>query len=465
MRGELPECRGGARLVLPHTASARERYFLEERYYEVSVPIRAMPFEAIDDAVIESLANLRVREDRTLDFKRALNLGSSEDQSEFLKDVTAFANGSGGTLLYGVSEGNGENEGLIVGFPGLELPQPDSTHQLIDNLLRSSVDERIIGVLHRSVPRKDGRYYYLVRVPPSQLAPHMVMHGRHKYKCFLRANTTTDTMDARQIKETALRAASAIDRALSIVEDRRRLLIARAHRAPEEGGLADHPTDDTSQLLLHIVPLFPTPGGFAISDDRIVQRLAAVSPLGYSTGNLERRFTLEGLYLQAYTIRAAYLRSGAAEFVESGIAEAPHLRRGHAEPSPRILRAWQIAQDVLTTLDQCAGLTGAGLLPLPVALGIALSDVRGARLEWHPRGSRVTPEESEADVVALTPVVLHNWDAAASEQVRGLFDEMHQSWGLQRDPNYRDGQRLWWGDRDRIAAPLPLFWAEGWQSS
>lgn len=275
------------------------------------MPIRVMPFETIDAATIESLAQMRVREDHTLDFKRDLNLSARDDQAEFLKDVTSFANGSGGTLLYGVQEGEGGDEGIIVGYPGLALDQPDATHRLVDDMLRQSVDERILGVLHRAVPRDDGRYYYLVRIPGSPLAPHFVMLGKHRHKCFLRANTTTDTMGARQMKETALRTETALDRASALVANRRAALIERAAHAPEDGGLVDHPTDDSSQMILHVVPLFPVPGGFVISDDRIVDRLSRVVPFQWSSGLPDRRFTLDGLYLRhASNAQARFLRSG-----------------------------------------------------------------------------------------------------------------------------------------------------------
>lgn len=428
------------------------------------MPIRVVPFEAIDVSLIESLKEDRVREDRTLDFKRELDLTSRDTQSEFAKDVTAFANSSGGTLLYGVTEGKGEDEGLIVALPGLEL-KPDAVHRQIDNLLRNSVDERPMGVLHRAVPRPDGRYYYVVRVPPSPLAPHMVTTGQHKSKFFVRGSTTSYPMDARQIKETALKAATAFDRALVIIEDRRRALIRRASSPPEEGGRVDHPTDDFSQLMLHVVPLFPSPGGFTLAEDRVVDRLARVSILGWSSDNYSRRFTLDGLYVSyGYNARAAYLRSGAVEFQEYGIRQRAGLSLA-AGTSPQMpVRAWQIEEGVLRALDGCAGLTADGLLPLPLVICLALSGVQGSTLLISSGSSRSSPEAIAEDVVPLTPIVLHAWDEVAATQVRGLFDEMYQAWGLPRSTNYEDSKRIWWGSHDRVRAPKPAFWTTGWEA-
>jgi predicted HTH transcriptional regulator len=63
-----------------------------------------VPFNSIDQAVIESLLLNEVREGRTLDYKEALPTGGRDDRKEFLADVTAFANGAGGDIVYGVTE-------------------------------------------------------------------------------------------------------------------------------------------------------------------------------------------------------------------------------------------------------------------------------------------------------------------------------------------------------------------------
>lgn len=430
------------------------------------MPIRVAPFESIDAALIESLGELGVREGRTLDFKRDLNLVGRDAHSEFLKDVTAFANASGGTLLYGVEEGTGAEEGMAGTFTGISLPEPDATHRQIENLLRDSVDERLMGVLHRVVPRADGCFYYVVRVPASPLAPHMVTVGAHRSKFFLRANSTTETMDARQIKETSLKAATAFDRASTIVEERRRVLIKAAAQFPEEGGARDHPADDLSQMMLHLVPLFPSSGGFPIADRRVVDRLSTVQPFGWGPGHLSPQFRLDGLHFRySDRVRASYLRSGAAEFLEHPIARSS--RNSMVESSERgaTVHGWELCQDILLTLDQCAGLTAEGLLPLPLLACVTLSGVAGTRFKTSSRWSRVAPAVLDLDVVSLTPFLLHAWDDSAAAQVRVAFDELSQAWGLRCDPNYGDDNRIWWSEHDRRPAPAPRYWVSGWSET
>jgi hypothetical protein len=129
------------------------------------------------------------------------------------------------------------------------------------------------------------------------------------------------------------------------------------------------------------------------------------------------------------------------------------------------VHGWESAQGVLTTLDACAGLTADGLLPLPVVVSLTLTGVRGTRLQPRPSHSHLGPHELDVDVAALTPTVLHAWDETAAQQIRAVFDEMSQAWGLPHDPNYRDGQRIWFDDRQRVNAPSPAYWGAGWQAA
>ena len=422
------------------------------------MPIRIAPFESIDATLIESLKDRGVREDRTLDFKRELNLGSETERAEFLKDVTAFANGSGGVLLYGVEETRGANAGSIAGYPALTLDNPAATHELIDDLLRHGVDERLMGVLHRAVPRPDQRHYYVVRVAPSPLAPHMVSVGRHKSKFFLRSNTTIDTMDARQIKESALRAASALERASAIAEERQRFLEAEVARPPEEGGRREHPTDDLSQLMVHIVPLFPARGGFALAEERVADRLSEVPVLGWRPS--DRQYTLDGLVVRGSgPARSIYLRSGAVEMVQWEW-RLPWPVGGTAVPIP----GWEIEQAVLQALDACAGRTADGLLPLPAVVSVALSGVLDTALEASPHRAAASVMRQTRDVVRLTPLLISAWDAAASHDIRSAFHEMYQAWGFARSPNATGHTREWWNERGQTKTPKPRHWAAGWEA-
>ncbi len=115
------------------------------------MPIRSVPFNEITVDLIRTMVDRRIAEDRTLDFKLTFAIDGESDQLDFLKDVTAMANASGGTILYGAAEGDGDDRGILMGLTGIRLAK-DAMELTVSNLLRDGVDERISGVQHRAIP-------------------------------------------------------------------------------------------------------------------------------------------------------------------------------------------------------------------------------------------------------------------------------------------------------------------------
>jgi hypothetical protein len=415
------------------------------------MPVRSSPLSAITAEQIESLGDRAVREDHTLEYKRDLKLSDRQERSEFLKDVVAFANAAGGTLLYGIDEGKGEMEGQAVSFPGLEI-NPDATHLLIDSLLRDGIDDRIPGVFHRAVSRADGRFFYVVRVPPSPLAPHMVTIGQHSWRFYLRGNAGSSPMSSSQIKQVALRSANAFDRVESFLQERRRFLFSRAAKRFTHDPSGTAPVKD--QVVLHVVPLLPTQPAWAFSDEAVRRRLQQVPALGTTEPYDASRFRLDGMYSEFEDLRhVAFLRNGALEFQRYEVLQT------RPNTSAPLFPAWFLEQDVLLALDQCAGLHLDGLLPLPCVVALSLHGVYGSVLLHYPRGSP-TRHAIEDDSVPLSPIVITDWDSNASRQVRALFDEMYQAWGLAEAFGYGDdGEREWYDHRQRIKAPSFQYWS------
>lgn len=67
-------------------------------------------------ADIESLIESEVPESLTLDYKQQLPGDQKEEKREFLHDVAAMANSSGGDLIYGIVERRTEDD-KATGFP------------------------------------------------------------------------------------------------------------------------------------------------------------------------------------------------------------------------------------------------------------------------------------------------------------------------------------------------------------
>ena len=145
---------------------------------------------------IQSLIDTKRQEDRTIEYKSELNLKDQEKKSEFLKDITAFANSSGGIIIYGLSE----EQGCPVDFHYLQGDR-DQILQQVTNICRDNISPRLIFdhyVIEN--PDNSSEFLLLIQVRKSWNSPHMINMGSPKF--YRRANGVTNPMDVFEIRDS-----------------------------------------------------------------------------------------------------------------------------------------------------------------------------------------------------------------------------------------------------------------------
>lgn len=118
----------------------------------------------------------------SLEFKSRDALQRTESaKKELCKDVSSFANATGGTIIYGAVEEDHVFRKLDEGYD-----PKDISKEWIEQVINSGIQKRIKGVrihmipLHKTSP---GRCAYIISIPKSHNAPHMIGDHRH-YKRF-----------------------------------------------------------------------------------------------------------------------------------------------------------------------------------------------------------------------------------------------------------------------------------------
>ena len=144
----------------------------------------------IDDEVQESI---------NLDYKRSAALAkSSKEKDDIGKDVSAFANSAGGTLVYGVMENNK--------FPPIPTGLDEGcdpnviTREWLDQII-SAVQPHIEGVRIKQIPLSDtrmGKVAYVVYVPQSARSPHQAPDYRY-YKRYEYRSVPMEDYEVRDV--------------------------------------------------------------------------------------------------------------------------------------------------------------------------------------------------------------------------------------------------------------------------
>lgn len=158
------------------------------------------PFNEITIEDIENLIFIRKeRENNYLEYKEKLG-HSNKDKKEFLKDVSGFANASGGFLIIGVKEH--KPSGLPEKICGIEkIIGNQKVDEWINNVLISNLDERIHYSLRIfEFKNKDNKIVLLLYIPESPKKPHMItFQGKNNY--YVRHNTSVNPATQSEVKE------------------------------------------------------------------------------------------------------------------------------------------------------------------------------------------------------------------------------------------------------------------------
>ncbi|HEY8602325.1 MAG TPA: ATP-binding protein, partial [Thermomicrobiales bacterium] len=132
-----------------------------------------MTLRTLDD--IEALVLARTPEGITLDYKGDFTNNLDMAKKELAKDVSAFANAQGGTLVIGVAQNKQTGEPL---WPPVGLPRRIGDRQPIEEWIGQGLNQNIAQRVSLTVRQLDlddsDRCLVLIDVPPSPRAPHMV---------------------------------------------------------------------------------------------------------------------------------------------------------------------------------------------------------------------------------------------------------------------------------------------------
>lgn len=140
------------------------------------------PWEWEESDLLALIAE-KVQESVSLDYKQcdALDKESDKKKTEVSKDISAFANSAGGTIVYGMCEDKHFPVAIDVGFDPAVLSK-----EWLDQVLNSRIQRRIDGVRIKQVALptiRPGRVAYVVSIPQSMRAPHQASDKRF-YKRF-----------------------------------------------------------------------------------------------------------------------------------------------------------------------------------------------------------------------------------------------------------------------------------------
>lgn len=369
------------------------------------------PLAEITEQDLLSLVHHGIHEGRTLDYKVALP--AQGDTSEFVADVTSFANTDGGDIVYGMNEIGGAASDLI----GIQVANLDDERLRLENACRDLTEPRVNGMSLRFVALGNGRHALIVRVARSWNGPHRNNKNRN---FFARNSAGKYPLDVNELRQHFLASASLSNRLAEFRGQR----IQKINAGRTSVTLNEV---DSAVLLIHVVPVGTFLAGETVSVDKKLGRLQQLRPPGLQGAAGGCRVNFDGAVVFAGTEARSrayvqFFRSGPLEYAASFKKGENGERRIHAKTLENFVGA-----SVLDALDLYKELEATG----PYAVMVSLTRCQEYTL--------IASEESFGGPaltlpgITTPPILIESTDSAiTTTTLVGTFEIVWNSFGLTR---------------------------------
>lgn len=386
----------------------------------------------LDD--IDTLKSQPVCESHRLDYKANWWGDNDEGKREMLRDISAFANASGGHIVIGVATERDQGAG------GLECPTevvgvPAGSYT--DGILRScrdNFDPPCPGIEATQIGRGNDRTVVVVRVPESLSAPHMVtFRGLNQF--WQRHGTDKQPMSTAEVRDVMLTRITAEEKLQGLI----------AHQFEELRRLPVKPL-----LWLWTAPLMPQVQEVDIKDlelRRLLHESTRTDPYGHNCELYSGtpKPTLKGLRAQEQVpdeIQHLELhRAGYLGFVTTSFDHAEQMDTGSGRRTIQYIVGRRVAMYVENFATLAATVYTYLQLQGPLALGASMLNVNGYKLY---KGREYAVETSESvcgeNCLDLGYRVTYELAGERGTITRALNDLLWNAFGFDECLYYRSGE-------------------------
>lgn len=307
----------------------------------------------IDRQDLQELIDNKVFENKELEYKDysfADGKMSDRNKDKFMKEIAAFANTNGGTIIVGMQEDENRLPTKLVGA-GFSLNEFDNWLSSFRQLVLSRIRPHLHGVECIPVELDDGNIAIVISVPKSFARPHSFWDG-NKDEFFMRYANGITYMDIDDLRKEFLYGNELQGKIRQFRKDRISMILANEC-------VGDLGND--AKILFHIVPEWSFELGNRV-DLGTLQGDASFRPISGNGWNW--RYTADG-----YCIYTSELNTGAinsyTQIFHSGIVETVEVRLISKCGGKEVYNWLETQGTIISALDQYSVLLGRLGVPKP----------------------------------------------------------------------------------------------------
>jgi len=411
--------------------------------------------EKIDESFLQSLVDSKQPEQKKLDYKEKLPFSykvvgkkitidfADEAKKEFLRDVSSFANASGGVLLYSISDAGGGIPDALVGLD-IEDQHEERILQTIGSVIRAGIAPRIPGILPLFILVLSSKKVYILAIPKSWIGPHQITFNGDGTFWARNNERGKYQMDINEIRAAILRSETLTERIRKFRDERTLKVFAYEPRLNLESN---------AKTVIQLIPIDAfDPDTRYDNIDVLFRDNEALKPMfRYKSGHpylgfnnvIERMYNTEGIKkysnFQCYDVDGRPYREPytCVQLFKNGIIEAVEQRELNSIKDTKVIfdEYFQGLIDSLSNYLEALKILG---VTVPVYFFLTLLGVKGYRLS---RGFQVFDQKIARDILAIPEnitekSIIEKLDDKPEHILRPYFDTIWNACGYPACSNY-----------------------------
>jgi Putative DNA-binding domain len=376
--------------------------------------LQNIPLDNIGEADIQRLLSIGVTESPYLDYKQESYGDAGNDRSEFLADISSFANTLGGDLVIGVAETNGLPTSLTP-FQG----DYDAEKQRLEQIALSGLEPRISNLRTHSVPITAGGHVIIVRVPRSFTPPHRVI-ARDSNRFWARAGTMKYQPNVEQLRPLFNDAPHFAERIRAFQTDR--LIKITAGDTPI-------PMNQTAKVVVHVIPVPSFADGRMIDMVSVLSRDHLPTPLDDLNMPAMRAVNLDGYLNYAAPGNYRGARQAYAQFFRNGGIEGVGELRSDDGVNSRFVGK-EFTGLIVTHVRQYLQVLKFYETGLPVYIFLSFCNAAKMVYRHAPEGFVEETRPLGREIAAFPEIYVDTFDLDVPAVMRPVFNVVWNAFGL-----------------------------------
>jgi len=377
---------------------------------------------------IERLVSNKISENRTLEYKREINIDKGEERKEFLYDITSFVNSEGGLIIFGISEQKdekGNNTGLPEEICGIQIDNFDKLILKIEDLLKSSIEPNISNIVIKPL-EKANKKILAIGLQKTMGLPRMVTYNSTN-KFYRRRNSGKYLVDVYELNQMFMKNTEVIKELESYRRNRLENILKKEY-------LSNINTENFT--LVHVSPInYFRYNQLSLSDDKFLNDLnTKLQPIGAHSWDYRSNF--EG-YLIFSTNETGNEISAYSQIFRNGIIEF-FTHKFHSKINNEgYLFLGMLETHVIDCVTKSLQIYKDQEVSPPFAVHITITDLLYHRINIQD-AFRIDSLPFTTNDLLIPNIVINDFDADIEKELKSVFNIIWQSAGCRKSPYYND---------------------------